>query len=114
MIEVTFPYYCGNLEEAFITHSLTQEQYDLLCEWAAKNEDFFEDNDELAELYQEIYEEAVEQATADMLEYDEEFAEEYGDIDGFRIDSVWNLRVEYPEELLGDDADYEDDDADYE
>ena len=102
MIDVTFPYYCGNFGESEITVSLTQEQYDLLAHWADLNEDFFEDNEELADLYEEVYEEAVEQATADMLEYDEDFTDEYGGIEGFRIDSVYNLRVEYPEDLLGE------------
>ena len=101
-IEVTFPYYCGNLSPGEITCCLTQEEYDLLCHWAQLDEDFFEDNEELAELYESVYEDAVEQATADMLEYDEDFAEQYSGIEGFRIDSVYNLRVEYPEDLLGE------------
>lgn len=99
MKEVSFTCWCSYGEDFIIDAKLTDEEYSLLEE-AIENGAFdWDDCEELADLYDHLYEQAAEQATADAMEYDEDFAAEYGDDENFRIDDVYDVGVRLPDSL---------------
>ena len=57
----------------------------------------FHKNKDLEDIFKKVYEEAVEQATADALFYDEDLQAKYGNDKTWRADMRYLINVNYPE-----------------
>lgn len=81
---------------------VTEEEYDRLKEVAAKGE-FFGDAEEVEDIYERLYDEMIAEATEQMLEDDEDLAEEYGDDDDWTADELYDFGLEFIDDFGEED-----------
>lgn len=102
MKTIEFPCYTnfgsGNSTDWEIEVELTDEEYALLESVIAKEpEEEFYQNQTLVNVFKKVYKEAVEQATADALFYDDELRAKYGNDPSWKASDIYSINVEYPE-----------------
>ncbi len=102
MKTITFPCWTnfgsGDSVDWEIDIEITDEEYGRLLTVIQNDpEDFFYENNDLNDIYRKVYKEAVDVATADILSYDEDLAEQYGADDDWKADYLYCIGVAYPE-----------------
>lgn len=75
---------------------VTEEEYERLTK-AMKTGDDFYDCDEVRDIYNRIYDIVDEIATADLLAYDEDIQEEYGNDPNFKASHLFSISVQFPD-----------------
>lgn len=84
-------------------YEVTKEEYERLHE-ASNDGDDFCDVEEIADLYDKIYEAAIDEATRSFIENDPEMVMDYLDegqsLEEWRADDVYCIEVNFPAEWL--------------
>lgn len=90
-------------------YEVTEEEYARLRQAAKEGYDFYDAKD-VADLYDKIYDAAVDEATDSFIENDPEMIEDYLDegqtLDEWRADDVYQIEVNFPYDWM---EEYEDD-----
>lgn len=92
-----------------LDYEVTQEEYNRLKS-AFKRYYVFDESEDVSDIYENVYQAAVDKATSDLLEYDYEMVEDYIDEDdpeSWRADDVFEIRVNYPYEWDEEDNEEE-------
>lgn len=105
MRDFTFPAVCGfgkgDSGDTLVTIELTDEEAERLIEYCSQPDHYYSDFDEceeLADLYDKIYELAVEQITDELRDGDFLEEEDAEDPD-WRADDLYTIMVKFPEEI---------------
>lgn len=105
MKEFTFPAYCSYGKcasgESWIDVELTDEEAEKLIKYGTQSETFyngFDECEELEDLYDKIYEIAVEQMTDEIL-FDDWLDDEYRNDPEWRADDLYSCGVNFPNEF---------------
>ena len=91
---------CSYSGESYVEVELTDEEATRLVEYGTNQDEIvdFELCEELADIYEKVYEVAVEQMTQEYLESDE-VDEDCVENPDFRIDDIFECTVNFPEEF---------------
>ena len=83
---------------------VTEEEYERLVK-ARKTGKFFYDCKEVKDIYDRIYDIVDESATADLLAYDEDIKEKYGNDANFKASDLYAIYIQF----LGEEEEDEED-----
>lgn len=90
---MTFLFGCdGNDWEEDV--EVTEEEYKRLQESHDSGEDFYKD-ESVRDIYEKVYDIAVESATASLLEFNEDIAEKYANVPDFKATDLYHVSVQY-------------------
>ena len=105
MKEFTFIAYCsfgrGDSGETWVDVEFTDEEAERLVKYGTQSENFvngFDECEELADLYEKVYEIAVEQITDELRDADMLDEEDLENPD-WRADELYSIGVNFPEEF---------------
>lgn len=99
MITLYFPCwllpYNGDWEEAI---EVTDDEYERLKKAFLTGEDFIY-CEEVKDIFDRVYEIVVESATDSLLSYNEDISKEYGRIENWRADNLYQIGIRFPNEF---------------
>lgn len=85
----------GDWEESI---EVTDEECERLKKAFLTGKDFIY-CEEVKDIFDRVYEIVVESATDSLLTYNEDIAEEYGNVDNWRADELYQVGIRFPDEF---------------